>query len=238
MRPGTIPTVATITPIDDPADPRVDDFRDLTTADRRPDRPGGRGLVIAEGVVVVRRLLDSPLPGALAARRAAAARRAGGRPRRARRARVRHRRRHDGRRRRVPPQPRRARGRRPGAPRRRWTTLLRTARRRWRCWRASTTTRTSARCSATPRRSASTRVLLGPRCADPLYRRSVRVSMGHVLRVPFAALPGPWPASLDLLRDRGLRVVALTPAPDARAAAAPRRLPGGSRCCSARRARA
>ena len=36
-------------------------------------------------------------------------------------------------------------------------------------------------------------VLLGPRCADPLYRRSVRVSMGHVLRVPFAELPGPWP---------------------------------------------
>ena len=36
-------------------------------------------------------------------------------------------------------------------------------------------------------------VLLGPRCADPLYRRSVRVSMGHVLRVPFAPLPEPWP---------------------------------------------
>jgi tRNA G18 (ribose-2'-O)-methylase SpoU len=54
-------------------------------------------------------------------------------------------------------------------------------------------------------------VLLGPRCADPLYRRSVRVSMGHVLRVPFAALPDspPWPDSLRLLRDR--RIVALTP---------------------------
>ena len=33
-------------------------------------------------------------------------------------------------------------------------------------------------------------VLLDPQCADPLYRRSVRVSMGHVLRVPFAVLPG------------------------------------------------
>ena len=43
-------------------DPRVDDFRDLSTADRRPDRPGGRGLVIAEGVVVVERLLASPYP--------------------------------------------------------------------------------------------------------------------------------------------------------------------------------
>src|SRR5437773_2064988 len=31
-------------------------------------------------------------------------------------------------------------------------------------------------------------VLLGPGCADPLYRRSVRVSMGHVLAVPFARL--------------------------------------------------
>jgi tRNA G18 (ribose-2'-O)-methylase SpoU len=58
-------------------------------------------------------------------------------------------------------------------------------------------------------------VLLGPRCADPLYRRSVRVSMGHVLRVPFAALPGEWPGSLDALRAAGLTVVALTPAPDA-----------------------
>ena len=58
-------------------------------------------------------------------------------------------------------------------------------------------------------------VLLGPRCADPLYRRSVRVSMGHVLRVPFADLPGEWPGSLDVLRAAGLRVAALTPAPDA-----------------------
>ena len=54
--------MAFLTTVDDVADPRVDDFRDLTAADRRPDRPGGRGLVIAEGVVVVRRLLDSPYP--------------------------------------------------------------------------------------------------------------------------------------------------------------------------------
>ena len=54
--------VATITHVQDPADPRVDDYRDLTAADRRPDRPGGRGLVIAEGVVVVRRMIDSPYP--------------------------------------------------------------------------------------------------------------------------------------------------------------------------------
>jgi len=55
-------------------------------------------------------------------------------------------------------------------------------------------------------------VLLGPRCADPLYRRSVRVSMGHVLRVPFAPLPEPWP---DVLATLDHTVVALTPAPDA-----------------------
>ena len=62
MAPDTMSAVAFLTTVDDVADPRVDDFRDLTAADRRPDRPGGRGLVIAEGVVVVRRLLDSPYP--------------------------------------------------------------------------------------------------------------------------------------------------------------------------------
>jgi tRNA G18 (ribose-2'-O)-methylase SpoU len=58
-------------------------------------------------------------------------------------------------------------------------------------------------------------VLLDPHCADPLYRRSVRVSMGHVLQVPFAVLPGPWPHSLELLRERGINLLALTPAADA-----------------------
>jgi tRNA G18 (ribose-2'-O)-methylase SpoU len=54
-------------------------------------------------------------------------------------------------------------------------------------------------------------VLLDPRTADPLYRRSVRVSMGHVLRVPFARLPEPWPKSLELLQSRGFQVMAMTP---------------------------
>ncbi|MGH8918631.1 MAG: TrmH family RNA methyltransferase, partial [Actinomycetes bacterium] len=49
------------------------------------------------------------------------------------------------------------------------------------------------------------------RCADPLYRRSVRVSMGHVLRIPFAVLPDPWPDALDRLRRHGIRVLAMTP---------------------------
>ena len=56
-------------------------------------------------------------------------------------------------------------------------------------------------------------VLLDPTSADPLYRRSTRVSLGHVLHVPFARIADPaWPASLDDLRDAGLTTVALTPA--------------------------
>jgi tRNA G18 (ribose-2'-O)-methylase SpoU len=57
-------------------------------------------------------------------------------------------------------------------------------------------------------------VLLDPTCSDPLYRRSIRVSLGHVLRVPFARL-APWPASLRLLQDAGYVVLALTPSPAA-----------------------
>ena len=57
-------------------------------------------------------------------------------------------------------------------------------------------------------------LLLDPRCADPLYRRSVRVSMGHVLALPFAVLP-EWPEGLDRLHEAGYLTVALTPAPDA-----------------------
>src|SRR5690606_9125161 len=60
IRLGRIGVVAVVLDVDSAADPRVDDFRDLKAADRRPDRPGGKGLVIAEGTVVVRRMLDSP----------------------------------------------------------------------------------------------------------------------------------------------------------------------------------
>lgn len=56
-------------------------------------------------------------------------------------------------------------------------------------------------------------VLLTPRCADPLYRRAVRTSMGAVFAVPWTRIP--WFEGPDLLRDRGFEVVALTPAPDA-----------------------
>ncbi len=213
IAPGTIAVVATITPIDDPADPRVDEFRDLTAADRRPDRPGGRGLVIAEGVLVVRRLVDSPYPirallgvprrlDELAADLADLA---------------------------VPayatdPHTMAAvvgfhlnrgvlavagRVAPPDLP-----ALLRSAR----MVAVLEGVNDHENLGALFRNAAALgvdAVLLGPRCADPLYRRSVRVSMGHVLRVPFAELPGPWPAGLDQLWAAGLRVVALTPSPDA-----------------------
>lgn len=205
--------MATITPVDDPADPRLDDYRDLTAADRRPDRPGGRGLVIAEGVVVVRRLLDSPYPvrsllgvprrldeladdlapldvPAYAVDAATMATAVGFHLNRgvlavADRA--------------APVDA---------------TALARSARVLAVCEGVND----HENLGALFRNAAALGVdgvLLGPRCSDPLYRRSVRVSMGHVLRVPFAELPGTWPASLDVLRDAGLVVAALTPSPDA-----------------------
>jgi tRNA G18 (ribose-2'-O)-methylase SpoU len=53
-------------------------------------------------------------------------------------------------------------------------------------------------------------VLLDATCADPLYRRSVRVSLGHVLQVPFARLE-PWPEALAQVRAAGFLVAALSP---------------------------
>lgn len=55
-------------------------------------------------------------------------------------------------------------------------------------------------------------VLVSPRCADPLYRRSVRVSMGTVFQVPWTRAE-PWPEALDLLRDLGFSLLALSPDP-------------------------
>jgi tRNA G18 (ribose-2'-O)-methylase SpoU len=57
-------------------------------------------------------------------------------------------------------------------------------------------------------------VLLSPSCADPLYRRSVRVSMGEVFAVPYARLQ-PWPQALAEVRGAGFGLLALTPRPDA-----------------------
>jgi len=200
--------VAEVITIDEPGDARVDDYRDLSAADRRPDRPGGRGLVIAEGVVVVRRLLDSPYPvrsllgvprrieelagdlagldiPAYATSAEVMAEVVGFHLNRgvlavAGRA--------------PQPDPAELAGR---------ATLLAVLEGVGDHENLGSIFRNAAALGVSG-------VLLGPGCADPLYRRSVRVSMGHVLRVPFAALPD-WPGGLDLLRDNGFRILALTP---------------------------
>ncbi|WP_109471400.1 TrmH family RNA methyltransferase [Ornithinimicrobium cavernae] len=51
-------------------------------------------------------------------------------------------------------------------------------------------------------------VLVTPRCADPLYRRSVRVSMGTVFQVPWTRIE-PWPGAIGTLRESGFTVAAL-----------------------------
>jgi tRNA G18 (ribose-2'-O)-methylase SpoU len=55
-------------------------------------------------------------------------------------------------------------------------------------------------------------ILLDPTCADPLYRRSIRVSVGHILHMPFARLV-PWPSGLQQVRAAGFLVAALVPRP-------------------------
>jgi len=197
--------------VTDPADPRLDGFRDLTVADRRPDRPGGRGAVIAEGTVVVRRLLASPyrvravlgVPARIEDLRPALSAVD------------------------VPAYVVSAatmsqvvgfhlnRG------------VLAVADRGAPVGLDDLLTRDRLlvlegvndheNLGSLFRNAAALgvdAVLLGARCADPLYRRSVRVSMGHVLGVPFVTLPR-WPADLSRLRAAGHRVLALTPRPTA-----------------------
>ncbi|MDY7527806.1 MULTISPECIES: TrmH family RNA methyltransferase [Cryobacterium] len=57
-------------------------------------------------------------------------------------------------------------------------------------------------------------VLITPRCADPLYRRSVRVSMGTVLQVPWTRLP-EWDEAVPLLHEAGFHLAALALADNA-----------------------
>ncbi len=57
-------------------------------------------------------------------------------------------------------------------------------------------------------------ILVDPSCADPLYRRSVRVSMGAVLTFPWTRAP-LWPTELHTLRSAGFTSFALTPDADA-----------------------
>ncbi|MCU1658214.1 MAG: tRNA (Ribose-2-O)-methylase SpoU [Pseudonocardiales bacterium] len=198
--------------VSDPADPRLDDFRDLTDADVRPDR---RGVVIAEGANVVARLAGSPYPirAVIGVRSRIDALRTtleavdvpayvvdkwilsdvvGFRVTRGVLA---------------------AAGR-PAPPD--LDALLSGAHR----IAVLESLNDFENLGALFRNAAAfgvDAVLLDPQCADPLYRRSVRVSMGHVLQVPFTVLPQHWPDSLNTVRDKGFRVLALTPAEHATA---------------------
>jgi tRNA G18 (ribose-2'-O)-methylase SpoU len=57
-------------------------------------------------------------------------------------------------------------------------------------------------------------LLLDPTCADPFYRRSVRVSMGELLHLPVVRCSA-WPDAIAVVRAAGFEVWALTPSADA-----------------------
>jgi len=59
-----------------------------------------------------------------------------------------------------------------------------------------------------------TLIVLSPQSVDPLYRKAIRVSMGHSLRIPFVTL-SPWEDAPLLLGREGFEVIALTPDSDA-----------------------
>lgn len=198
--------------ITDPADSRVDDFRDLNSVDRRPDLPTGKGLVIAEGVLVVRRMVASRFtPHAFLGTDRRLGELAGDLG--------------------------------PGSgPFYRATAevmaevvgfhlnrgVLAAARRPPEL--ALGTVLAGARTIAVLEgvndhenlgsifRNAAglgvDAIVFGAGCADPLYRRAVRVSMGHALLVPFARAQR-WPADLEVLRDNDFRLLAMTPDPKA-----------------------
>lgn len=204
--------------ITDPQDPRLDDFRDLTRADRRPDRPGGQGLVIAEGVPVVERLLASPYP--VRAIMGVASKIAALPDTRAVPSYV------------VPVEVMDAvvgfhlnRGVlacADRAPAPSFSALIACASRVL----VLEGVGDHENLGSLFRNAAAfgvDGVVLGPRCSDPLYRRAVRVSMGNVLRVPFCSVgtaPSArsarrdeigWPQALHELRAAGFDVLAMTP---------------------------
>jgi tRNA G18 (ribose-2'-O)-methylase SpoU len=72
-------------------------------------------------------------------------------------------------------------------------------------------------------------VLLGPSCADPLYRKAIRTSMAAALSVPFAPAT-PWPDALGDLRAMGFLVLGLTPRASADLLSAAVERSGGARC--------
>jgi tRNA G18 (ribose-2'-O)-methylase SpoU len=53
-------------------------------------------------------------------------------------------------------------------------------------------------------------VILSPRCADPLYRRAIKVSMGAVFAIPYARMTD-WRGGLSQIRGSGFALLALTP---------------------------
>jgi tRNA G18 (ribose-2'-O)-methylase SpoU len=53
-------------------------------------------------------------------------------------------------------------------------------------------------------------ILVTPECADPLYRRSIRVSMGSVFTVPWTRIPN-WPSSINELKSQGFHTIAVSP---------------------------
>lgn len=198
--------------VTDPADPRVDDFRDLNSVDRRPDLPTGKGLVIAEGVLVAQRMLASRFAphaflgterrlGELAVDltgvgvpfyRASAE---------------------------VMAQVvgfhlnRGVLGAARRAPELSVPQVLAGAR----TVAVLEGVNDHENLGSIFRNAAGLgvdAVVFGAGCADPLYRRAVRVSMGHALLVPFARA-GHWPADLTDLRQHGFRLLAMTPNPRA-----------------------
>ncbi|GAB3565873.1 RNA methyltransferase [Arthrobacter alkaliphilus] len=52
-------------------------------------------------------------------------------------------------------------------------------------------------------------VLVSPQCADPLYRRSIRVSMGTVFQVPWTRIES-WPGDLEVLKEAGYLVAGMS----------------------------
>ncbi|MGE2833636.1 TrmH family RNA methyltransferase [Mycobacterium sp. SMC-4] len=198
--------------VDDPADPRLDDFRDLNSVDRRPDLPSGKGLVIAEGVLVVQRMLVSRFtPRALL-----------------------------GTDRRLTELGADLDG--VAAPFYRASAEVMAEVVGFHLNRGVLASASRAPELTVPEvldgahtvvvlegvndhenlgsifRNAAglsvDAVVFGSGCADPLYRRAVRVSMGHALLVPFARASN-WPLDLEILRDSGFQILAMTPDPRA-----------------------
>ena len=204
--------VAQLVDVADTDDARLDDFRDLNSIDRRPDLPSGKGLVIGEGVLVARRMLGSRFtPFALM-----------GTDRRLTELRddlaavdiPYYRVDADVMKQVVGFHLNRgvlAAARRPP------TLAVRDVIEDARTLAVLEGVNDHENLGSIFRNAAglgADAVVFGAGCADPLYRRAVRVSMGHALLVPYAAVE-TWPGDLNLLRENGFHLLAMTPDPGA-----------------------